>query len=94
VEAFTFTTKKHDLLSARGHAVSDSALFLSPEDLTNAMAKAHEEKIRAMKDLETKKNAEIQVSPIILTERTFCWKTIPIDQTNYKFSARSLSLVY
>lgn len=41
---------------------SSSALFLSPEDLTNAMAKAHEEKIRAMKDIEDKKNAEIKVN--------------------------------
>ena len=41
---------------------SPSALFVTPEDLTNAMAKAHEEKIRAMKDVEDKKNAEIKVS--------------------------------
>ena len=41
---------------------SPSALFVTPEDLTNAMAKAHEEKIRAMKDIEDKKNAEIKVS--------------------------------
>ena len=44
--------------------VSPSALFVTPEDLTNAMAKAHEEKIRAMKDIEDKKNAEIKVSSI------------------------------
>jgi hypothetical protein len=40
----------------------DSPLFLSPDDLTNYMAKAHEEKIRALKEIEDKKNAEIMVS--------------------------------
>lgn len=39
---------------------ASEALFLSPEDLTNYMAKAHEEKLRAVKDVETKKNTEIQ----------------------------------
>jgi hypothetical protein len=68
VEAFTFTPspKSHDLPSlTKGYSRrsdSTTALFLSPEDLTNAMAKAHEEKIRAIKDIEDKKNAEIQVS--------------------------------
>ena len=58
VEAFAFTPSL-----TRSHCIgSDSALFLSPDDLTNAMAKAHEEKIRALKDIEDKKNAEIQVS--------------------------------
>ncbi|KAG7360757.1 hypothetical protein IV203_035856 [Nitzschia inconspicua] len=37
-----------------------SALRLTPQDLTDMMAKAHEEKIRALKDIEDKKNAEIQ----------------------------------
>eukprot|EP00536_Pseudo-nitzschia_multiseries_P002928 jgi/Psemu1/252155/estExt_Genewise1Plus.C_410138 len=37
-----------------------NALFLSPEDLTNYMAKAHEEKIRAIKEVEDKKNVVIQ----------------------------------
>jgi monoamine oxidase len=40
----------------------NSALHLSPQDLTDMMAKAHEEKIRAMKGIEEKKNAEIQVN--------------------------------
>jgi hypothetical protein len=40
----------------------DSVLFLSPDDLTNYMAKAHEEKVRALKEMEEKKNAEIKVS--------------------------------
>mmetsp|Transcript_25980 Transcript_25980/g.42577 ORF Transcript_25980/g.42577 Transcript_25980/m.42577 type:complete len:439 (+) Transcript_25980:169-1485(+) len=59
---FSFTTSSgKDSLSTRGGPlVSDSALFLSPEDLTTAMAKAHEEKIRAMRDIEEKKNAEIK----------------------------------
>lgn len=37
------------------------ALFLSPDDLTNYMAKAHEEKLRAIKAVEEKKNDEIKV---------------------------------
>ena len=37
-------------------------LSLSPDDLTDYMAKAHNEKLRAVKEVETKKNEEIQVS--------------------------------
>lgn len=44
-----------------GRRLLDSRLFLSPEDLTNYMAKAHEDKIRALKEIEDKKNAEIKV---------------------------------
>lgn len=36
------------------------ALFLSPDELTNYMAKAHEEKLRAVKVVEQKKDAQIQ----------------------------------
>jgi len=35
-------------------------LSLSPDDLTDYMAKAHNEKLRAVKEVETKKNEEIQ----------------------------------
>lgn len=41
--------------------VSES-LSLTPEDLTDYMAKAHNEKLRAVKEVETKKNEEILVS--------------------------------
>jgi hypothetical protein len=46
-------TQQHDLSSA--------ALFLTPQDLTDYMAKANEAKVQAMKQIEDKKNAEIQV---------------------------------
>ena len=62
VEAFAFTpslTRSHCIGS---DSVTTTTLFLSPDHLTNAMAKTHEEKIRALKDIEDKKNAEIQVS--------------------------------
>ena len=41
---------------------ADTLMFLSPEDLTDYMAKAHEAKIRAVKEVEDQKNAQIQVS--------------------------------
>lgn len=44
-----------------------SALQVTPKDLTDMMAKAHEEKIRAMKAIEDQKNAEIQVC---------CWTVV------------------
>ena len=46
----------------KGRRSEQALLFLSPEDLTDYMTKAHEEKIRAIKDIEDKKNAEIRVS--------------------------------
>jgi len=44
----------------KGRRSEQALLFLSPEDLTDYMTKAHEEKIRAIKDIEDKKNAEIR----------------------------------
>ena len=38
-----------------------SSLLLTPQDLTDYMAKANEAKVLAMKQIEDKKNAEIQV---------------------------------
>mmetsp|Transcript_26992 Transcript_26992/g.59347 ORF Transcript_26992/g.59347 Transcript_26992/m.59347 type:complete len:454 (+) Transcript_26992:455-1816(+) len=58
VHSFVQTTKPNDI-GLRTTGNGPNALFLTPEDLTNYMAKAHEEKIRAIEDVETKKNAEI-----------------------------------
>ena len=60
VTSFVPATRSNDLHSRSAAGVSEP-LFLSPEDLTNYLAKAHEEKLRALKDVETKKNGEIQV---------------------------------
>mmetsp|Transcript_24748 Transcript_24748/g.52296 ORF Transcript_24748/g.52296 Transcript_24748/m.52296 type:complete len:83 (-) Transcript_24748:1332-1580(-) len=60
VHSFVQTTKPNDI-GLRTTGNGPNALFLTPEDLTNYMAKAHEEKIRAIEDVETKKNAEIHV---------------------------------
>jgi hypothetical protein len=38
-------------------------VFADPQQLTEYMAKAHEEKLRAVKQAEEKKNAEIEVRP-------------------------------
>ena len=51
----------HELLAAR---VDSKALFLSPQDLTDYMAKAHEEKLRAIKSVEQKKDEQIKVCTI------------------------------
>ena len=48
-------------IPARATGGVSGALFLAPEDLTNYMVKAHEEKLRAIKEVETKKDGEIQV---------------------------------
>lgn len=58
--SFVPTTKANDLKTMAPVRASDP-LFLSPEDLTNYMAKAHEEKLRAIKEVETKKDTEIMV---------------------------------
>jgi hypothetical protein len=43
-----------------------SQLFADPQQLTEYMAKAHEEKLRAVKLIEEKKNAEIEVRDVEL----------------------------
>lgn len=62
VHSFTYTTKTttNNLKSRTSAGRGAKALFLSPEELTNYMAKAHEEKIRAVKEVEAVKNAQIQ----------------------------------
>ena len=40
------------------------AVSSTPDGLGDYLTKAHEEKLRAVKDVETKKNAEIEVSMI------------------------------
>ncbi|MGK3751136.1 MAG: hypothetical protein ACI8RD_003436 [Bacillariaceae sp.] len=70
VHSFMYTRQANNLKCTIGRRVttesssssSSSSLFLSPEDLTDYMAKAHEEKIRAVKEVEDKKNAQINVS--------------------------------
>jgi len=47
-------------LKSRTTGRSSEALFLSPEDLTNYMVKAHEEKLRAIKEVEKNKDAKIE----------------------------------
>ena len=72
VHSFMYTRQANNLKCTIGRRVtatessssssSSSSLFLSPEDLTDYMVKAHEEKIRAVKEVEDKKNAQINVS--------------------------------
>jgi hypothetical protein len=57
--SFLFTTKLNDL-NYRATGARSGVLFLSPEDLTSYMAKSHEEKLRAIKEVEEKKNTEIK----------------------------------
>lgn len=57
--SFLPTTKLNDLNYRATGAVS-GVLFLAPEDLTSYMAKSHEEKLRAIKEVEEKKNTEIK----------------------------------
>lgn len=45
---------------ARATGGVSEALFLAPGDLTNYMVKAHEEKLRAVKEVEAKKDGEIK----------------------------------
>ena len=47
--------------SLQSRTTVGTPLRLTPEDLTDYMAKAHTEKLRAVKEVETKKNAEIKV---------------------------------
>jgi hypothetical protein len=58
-------TPGHAFTSSKGIAHTarnpDTALFLEPNVLTEYMAKAHEEKLKAVKVAEEKKEAEIQV---------------------------------
>jgi hypothetical protein len=65
-DAFVFPTMNQHSASAvreqQSPTTGISALRVTPQDLTDMMAKAHEEKIRAMKDIEEKKNTEIQVN--------------------------------
>lgn len=67
VTSFVPATRSNDLQSRSTAGVS-RPLFLSPEDLTNYMANAHEEKLRAINDVETKKNVEIQTLKTEVTE--------------------------
>ena len=60
VTSFVPATNPNDSKS-RAREGGFEALFLSPEDLTNYMAKAHEEKLRAIKEVEVKKDSEIKV---------------------------------
>ena len=60
--SFTYTTMTNFNSKSGAGRITETLLFLTPDDLTNYMAKAHEEKIRAMKGIEEKKNAEIEVS--------------------------------
>lgn len=59
VTSFVPATNPNDSKS-RAREGGFEALFLSPEDLTNYMAKAHEEKLRAIKEVEVKKDSEIK----------------------------------
>jgi hypothetical protein len=68
VHSFMYTRQANNLKCTIERRVttesssSSSSLFLSPEDLTDYMTKAHAEKIRAVKEVEDKKNAQINVS--------------------------------
>lgn len=55
-------------IPARATGGVSEALFLAPEDLTNYMVKAHEEKLRAIKEVEAKKDGEIQTLKSEVTE--------------------------
>jgi hypothetical protein len=43
---------------------TDTKLFLEPSALTEYMTKAHADKLKAMQEVEAKKNAEIEVNKI------------------------------
>lgn len=64
VHSFMYTRQANNLRCTKRGKTDGGLLFLSPEDLTDYMAKAHEAKIRAIKDVEDKKNNEINVSQI------------------------------
>jgi hypothetical protein len=55
VNAFTSRAPAHV-------ARPETVLFLEPNALTEYMAKAHEDKLNAIKEAEGKKNAEIEVN--------------------------------
>jgi len=59
VHSFMYTRQANNLRCTKRGKTDGGLLFLSPEDLTDYMAKAHEAKIRAIKDVEDKKNNEI-----------------------------------
>ena len=48
------------------HATPMNTSSDSASAFTEYMAKSHEEKLKALKDLETKKNAEIEVSEFVI----------------------------
>lgn len=58
VNGFVGTTTARQSLVTSRHMAEESA-----QAMTDYLAKSHEEKIRAIKEIETKKNAEIEVSP-------------------------------
>jgi hypothetical protein len=43
---------------------TDTKLFLEPSALTEYMAQAHQDKLKAMQEVEAKKNSEIEVNEI------------------------------
>ena len=46
---------------ANQRETSTTSLFLEPQELTEYMAKAHEDKLKAVQEMQKTKNAEIQV---------------------------------
>jgi len=59
VHSFMYTRQGNNLRCTKRGRAEGGLLFLSPSDLTEYLAKAHEAKIRAIKDVEDKKNNEI-----------------------------------
>ena len=49
------------LPNSSSQRATDTRLAVDPQELTDYMAKAHEEKLKAVKQAEDKKNAEIEV---------------------------------
>ena len=74
VNAFTSSTP---IGNNRVAAVVGRPLYTSSADLSEYMAKSHEEKLRAVKDIEDKKNAEIKVRNIMLVLRINCLFVFP-----------------
>ncbi len=54
-----FTTRGPARVSRQA---AQTSLFLEPGALTDYMAKAHEDKLKAVKEAEQKKNSEIEVN--------------------------------
>jgi len=63
--------------SLQSRTTVGTPLRLTPEDLTDYMAKAHTEKLRAVKEVETKKNAEIKTLKSEVTELKTELATVP-----------------